>query len=156
MLRVHELRLDQRLLVAGGVGSGGRSLPAPASRHDVTLLGFHHVQLAMPAGEEPRAEAFYAGVLGLARVEKPADLAARGGCWFRSRGLELHLGVEEEFRPARKAHPALLVERLDTLEARLNEAGVETVRDVQLAGHRRFYAHDPFGNRLEFLEKQSD
>ena len=120
------------------------------------LTGFHHVQLAMPAGEEPRAEAFYSGVLGLPRVEKPAELAARGGCWFRGEGIELHLGVEEEFHPARKAHPAILVDGLEALEARLREAGIEVTGDVELAGHRRFYANDPFGNRLEFLEQQRD
>ena len=131
-------------------------MPAPASRHDVTILGYHHVQLAMPVGEEPRAEAFFAGVLGLDRVEKPADLAARDGCWFRGQGIELHLGVEEAFRPARKAHPAILVDGLDDLEARLAASGIEISRDVELSGHRRFYAQDPFGNRLEFLEKQRD
>jgi catechol 2,3-dioxygenase-like lactoylglutathione lyase family enzyme len=122
----------------------------------VSIVGYHHVQLAMPPGEEPRAEAFYSGLLGLPRVEKPAELAARGGCWFRGDGIELHLGVEEDFRPTRKAHPAILVTGLDALRERLEAAGVEAVTDVQLAGHARFYAHDPFGNRLEFLEKQSD
>src|SRR5207237_950795 len=82
----------------------------PASRHHV--LGYRHVQLAMPPGEEPRAEAFYSGLLGLPRVEKPAELAGRGGCWFRGESIELHLGVEESFRPARKAHPAILVDGL--------------------------------------------
>jgi catechol 2,3-dioxygenase-like lactoylglutathione lyase family enzyme len=130
-------------------------VPASASRNDVNIIGYHHVQLAMPPGEEPRAEAFYSGLLGLPRVEKPAELAARGGCWFRGEGIELHLGMEEEFKPARKAHPAILVHGLDALEARLREAGVPTAHDVELAGHRRFYAHDPFGNRLEFLEQQS-
>jgi catechol 2,3-dioxygenase-like lactoylglutathione lyase family enzyme len=129
-------------------------VPAPASRDHVSVLGYHHVQLAMPPGEEARAEAFYSGLLGLPRVEKPPELAARGGCWFRGDGIELHLGVEEEFRPARKAHPAILVTGLDALEARLREAGVPTAHDVELSGHRRFYAHDPFGNRLEFLERQ--
>jgi catechol 2,3-dioxygenase-like lactoylglutathione lyase family enzyme len=129
-------------------------MPAPASRHNVVvrLVGYHHVQLAMPAGEEPRAEAFYAGLLGLERVDKPAELAARGGCWFRGDGIELHLGVEKDFRPARKAHPALVVEGLDELERRLVTHGVEIVRDVELDGHRRFYVNDPFGNRLELIE----
>ena len=117
------------------------------------LSGFHHVQLAMPSGEEPRAEAFYAGVLGLERVEKPAELEARGGCWFRGDGIELHLGVEQDFRPARKAHPALLVDGLEDLEQRLVERGVEVTRDTELQGHRRFYVDDPFGNRLELIER---
>ena len=116
------------------------------------LTGFHHVQLAMPVGEEARAEAFYSGLLGLERVEKPPELAGRGGCWFHDEGVELHLGVEEEFRPARKAHPALRVEGLDALEERFREAGVEVRRDVELQGHRRFYVDDPFGNRLELIE----
>ena len=118
----------------------------------MSIVGYHHVQLAMPPGEEPRAEAFYSGLLGLDRVEKPAELAARGGCWFRSDGVELHLGVEEDFRPARKAHPALLVDGLDELEARLRSAEIEIVEDVRLAAHRRFYVHDPFGNRLELIQ----
>ena len=118
----------------------------------MNLTGFHHVQLAMPRGEEPRAEAFYAGVLGLERVEKPSELAARGGCWFRGEGVEVHLGVEDDFRPARKAHPAFRVQGLDELEAKVTAAGHETRADVQLEGHRRFYVDDPFGNRLEFVE----
>src|SRR5207244_5965469 len=81
---------------------GRPDVPAPASRHQLT--GYHHIQLVMPPGEEPRAEAFYSGLLGLPRVEKPPELAARGGCWFRGDGIELHLGVEDEFRPNRKAH----------------------------------------------------
>jgi catechol 2,3-dioxygenase-like lactoylglutathione lyase family enzyme len=116
------------------------------------LQGFHHVQLAMPAGEEDAAQAFYAGVLGLTRVDKPEALAGRGGAWFRAPGVEVHLGVEERFRPARKAHPALLVKELDQLEDRLRGAGAEISRDVDLPGYRRFHAFDPFGNRLEFLE----
>ena len=127
-------------------------MPAPASRYSMRIAGYHHVQLAMPPGQEPRAEAFYARVLGLQRVEKPAELAGRGGCWFRGAGVELHLGVEQDFRPARKAHPAFLVEDLDELERRLRDAGVDVSPDVQLEGHRRFYAVDPFGNRLEFIE----
>ena len=106
----------------------------------------------MPPGEEPRAEAFYSGLLGLERVEKPPELAGRGGCWFRGGREEVHLGVEDPFRPARKAHPALLVEGLDELESRLRESGVEITSDVQLEGRRRFYVHDPFGNRLELIE----
>jgi catechol 2,3-dioxygenase-like lactoylglutathione lyase family enzyme len=113
----------------------------------------HHVQLAMPAGGERQARAFYGSVLGLTEIPKPEPLAGRGGCWFRSgQGVELHLGVEKDFRPDRKAHPALLVEGLDALEELLLEAGVEVARDTQLQGHRRFYASDPFGNRLELIE----
>jgi catechol 2,3-dioxygenase-like lactoylglutathione lyase family enzyme len=130
-------------------------VPAPAPRHNgaVKITAFHHVQLAMPLGEEPRAEAFYAGILGLELVKKPPELDARGGCWFRGNGVELHLGIEDDFRPARKAHPAFLVDGLDDLEQRIAERGVEVKRDVELQGHRRFYVDDPFGNRLEFIER---
>src|SRR2546430_2192907 len=107
------------------------------------LIGFHHVQLAPPAGGGQRAGGFYSGVLGLEGVEKPPELAARGGCWFRGEGIELHVGVEADFRPARKAHPAFLVTGLDELEGRLREHGVEITRDVDLEGHRRFYVEDP-------------
>jgi catechol 2,3-dioxygenase-like lactoylglutathione lyase family enzyme len=117
----------------------------------VQFTDFHHVQLAMPAGEEDAAERFYSGLLGMQRAPKPDHLAARGGCWFRSGSLEVHLGVEGDFRPARKAHPALLVDGLSKLRARLEDAGVEIQDDTQLEGHDRFYAFDPFGNRLEFI-----
>ena len=86
------------------------------------------------------------------RVAKPAELEARGGCWFRGDGVELHLGVEDDFRPARKAHPALLVDDLEALEAALVDAGAQVKRDTELEGHRRFYVDDPFGNRLELIE----
>jgi dUTP pyrophosphatase len=115
-------------------------------------VGLHHVQLAMPAGREDDAEAFYAGLLGLERVPKPPELEARGGCWFRGAGVELHLGVEAEFRPARKAHPALVVKGLDAVRRRLEAAGVSANDDAPLPGYRRFHTEDPFGNRLELLE----
>ncbi|HEY7283171.1 MAG TPA: VOC family protein [Actinomycetota bacterium] len=122
------------------------------------LLGLHHVQVAMPAGREDDARAFYGGVLGLGDVPKPAHLLGRGGCWFRSDdgSLEIHLGVEQDFRPARKAHPAILVTGLSELRARLVDAGYEVQDDEQLEGHERCYGFDPFGNRLEFLERTSD
>jgi len=106
----------------------------------------------MPVGAEAAAVAFYAGVLGMIEVEKPPVLAARGGAWFRAGGVELHLGVEDGFRPARKAHPGILVTDLDELAARLTAAGVEPDWDGEFPGHRRCYASDPFGNRLEFLQ----
>jgi catechol 2,3-dioxygenase-like lactoylglutathione lyase family enzyme len=123
--------------------------------HETGLgLTLHHVQLAMPAGEEERARAFWVGVLGLREVAKPPALAARGGLWVRGDGVELHLGVEEDFRPARKAHPGLRVADLDAVAVRLTSAGVEVTRDDNFPGHRRFYAADPFGNRLEFLQRR--
>lgn len=111
-----------------------------------------HVQLAMPPGEEDAATGFYEGLLGIPRVPKPPHLAARGGCWFERGGLKLHLGVEPDFRAARKAHPALLVSGLAALVERLRAAGVELVDDEPLEGYDRVYASDPFGNRLELLE----
>ena len=114
--------------------------------------GLHHVQLAMPAGQEDAARRFFGGVLGMVEVAKPPVLAARGGAWFRAGGLEVHLGVEDGFRPARKAHPGILVADLDAVVRRLREAGQEVTRDGDFPGFRRVYASDPFGNRLEFLE----
>jgi catechol 2,3-dioxygenase-like lactoylglutathione lyase family enzyme len=112
----------------------------------------HHVQLACPVGSEEASRAFYAGVLGLTEVEKPPALAGRGGCWFRGHGVELHLGIEADFRPARKAHPALLVTGIDEWAARLAAVGYPASFDDQFPGMRRFYTADPHGNRLEFLE----
>lgn len=117
----------------------------------------HHVQLACPAGSEEALRAFYVGVLGLAEVAKPPALAARGGCWFRSpagapEAIELHLGVEDGFGPAKKAHPGLLVHDLDAWAARLRAAGYPVIGDDDFPGMRRFYSEDPHGNRLEFLE----
>ena len=112
----------------------------------------HHVQLACPAGSEATLRDFYGRVLGLPEVAKPPVLAARGGCWFRGHGIELHLGVEQDFRPARKAHPGLLVRDLDAWAERLTEAGAPVRFDDDFPGMRRFYTEDPFGNRLEFLE----
>jgi catechol 2,3-dioxygenase-like lactoylglutathione lyase family enzyme len=116
------------------------------------FTGLHHMQLAMPAGKEEAARAFFVGVLGMTEVDKPPVLAARGGAWFRSGGLELHLGVEEDFRPARKGHPGILVGDLDAVVERLQAAGQDVRWDGDFPGFRRVYAHDPFGNRLEFLQ----
>jgi catechol 2,3-dioxygenase-like lactoylglutathione lyase family enzyme len=112
----------------------------------------HHVQLAIPPGGEDRARPFYVGALGLTEIAKPPKLAARGGAWFRGDGIELHLGIDEGFVPARKAHPAVQVANLDALAARLTASGVPIRSDDDLPGHRHIYADDPFGNRLEFLE----
>jgi catechol 2,3-dioxygenase-like lactoylglutathione lyase family enzyme len=114
----------------------------------------HHVQVSMPVGEEDAARAFYSGVLGMTEVEKPPVLAKRGGAWFRAHGAELHLGVEQDFRPAKKAHPAFLVDDLDGLSERLVAHGTTPRWDGDFPGHRRFYADDPFGNRLEFLQPE--
>lgn len=129
--------------------------PGPASAKTPTPIvrALHHVQLAMPAGGEAEAEAFYEGLLGISRVDKPAHLEARGGCWFENEDVKIHLGVEGEFRPARKAHPALIVNDLAALRTVLEEAEIEVVVDQPLPGFNRFYASDPFGNRLEFLQR---
>jgi catechol 2,3-dioxygenase-like lactoylglutathione lyase family enzyme len=115
------------------------------------ITGLHHVQIATPAGSELALRAFYGGVLGMAEVPKPAPLAARGGAWFRSGTVELHLGVEAGFRPARKAHPGLLVADLEAMTRRLVAAGHEVRWDDLFPGHRRCYVDDPCGNRLELL-----
>ncbi|MFF4765498.1 VOC family protein [Streptomyces sp. NEAU-H3] len=96
--------------------------------------------------------AFYTDVLGLAELPKPPVLAARGGCWFGSGPVQLHLGIETDFRPARKAHPGLRVTAIDAFATRLTDHGITVTWDDNLPGHRRFYADDPVGNRLEFLE----
>ena len=129
---------------------GGQDEPMTTTPFSIGPL--HHVQLAIPPAGEPDCRAFWGGVLGMTEVEKPAVLAARGGCWFRGGGLEVHLGVEPDFAPARKAHPGILIERLDHLAAALEQAGHPVTWDAEFPGHRRFYAADPFGNRLEFLE----
>ncbi len=119
----------------------------------MTLFGLDHVQLAMPPGGEAEARDFYGGLLGLAEIPKPAPLAARGGCWFAAPEIEVHLGVQPDFTPARKAHPAFRVADLDALAARLAQAQVPVTWDHALPGVRRFYAPDPFGNRLEFIQE---
>ena len=118
------------------------------------ILGFDHVQLAMPAGGEDDARAFYATLLELHEVPKPPVLARRGGVWFENDKIKIHLGVEAEFRPARKAHPAILVVGLAALCARLRAAGLVVRDDEDLPGYARAYVDDPFGNRLELMEKK--
>jgi catechol 2,3-dioxygenase-like lactoylglutathione lyase family enzyme len=115
------------------------------------IVRLDHVQLAMPPGGEAEAEAFYSGLLGLERVPKPPPLAARGGCWFVRGEVAVHLGVEEGFRPARKAHPALVVRDLADLEAALRAAGVEVRANPDAEVGRGAYVDDPFGNRIELL-----
>lgn len=112
----------------------------------------HHVQIAAPPGSEADARRFYGEILGLDEVSKPANLAGRGGAWFRGAAVELHVGIEDAFRPARKAHVALQVRDLAVFRQRLEDAGIATRQDEPLPGYARFYADDPFGNRLEFLE----
>jgi catechol 2,3-dioxygenase-like lactoylglutathione lyase family enzyme len=116
------------------------------------VVGLDHLQLAMPAGREAEARAFYGELLGLPELKKPPHLQVRGGVWFALGTQQLHLGVEKDFRPAQKAHPAFLVRDLGGLRARLVQHGYAPYEDEPLAGFKRFYVADPFGNRLELLE----
>jgi catechol 2,3-dioxygenase-like lactoylglutathione lyase family enzyme len=111
--------------------------------------------LAMPEGEEDKARQFYRDLLGIPEIGKPANLARRGGCWFERGALKVHLGVEKDFRPARKAHPAFLVNDLALLIGKLRAAGYQVASDEPLAGYERVYVSDPFGNRIELMEKLS-
>jgi catechol 2,3-dioxygenase-like lactoylglutathione lyase family enzyme len=115
----------------------------------VKIAAIDHVQLAMPPGEEERATEFYQDVLGMEVVSKPLSLQASGGVWFKAGDAELHLGVESDFRAARKAHPALRVEDLDGFASRCEAAGYPVHWDERYPGVRRFYVNDPFGNRIE-------
>jgi catechol 2,3-dioxygenase-like lactoylglutathione lyase family enzyme len=115
------------------------------------LDGIDHIQLAAPPGCEAEARRFFGGVLGLEEVEKPESLRRRGGVWFRVGAQQLHVGVEQEFAPARKAHPAFAVSGYDEFISCLRSAGVETVADDSIPGLRRSYVADPWGNRIELV-----
>lgn len=119
----------------------------------MTIFGIVHVQVAILAGGEVIARDFYSGLLGLPEIAKPPSLRDRGGVWFQCGMQEIHCGVEEAVAATRR-HPAFLINGLEELKQRLEAAGVSTETDRQLPGHRRFYALDPFGNRLEFLERE--
>jgi catechol 2,3-dioxygenase-like lactoylglutathione lyase family enzyme len=114
-------------------------------------LALDHLQLAMPRGREAEARAFYGDILGLKELTKPPNLATRGGVWFALGTQQFHLGVEQDFHPAKKAHPAFLAEDLEDLRERLQSRGFAPYEDEPLVGYDRFYVADPFGNRLEFL-----
>jgi catechol 2,3-dioxygenase-like lactoylglutathione lyase family enzyme len=120
------------------------------------IVRLDHVQLAMPKGGEDRAREFYAGLLQIPEVPKPPALAGRGGAWFENGELKVHLGVDPEFRAARKAHPAFLVRGLAELVARLRAAGVDVASDdaTKSDGVGRVYVTDPFGNRLELVASE--
>jgi len=118
----------------------------------MNLQCIHHVQLAMPAGQEDRARFFYADILGLTEVPKPGTLAGRGGVWFELVDLRVHLGVEADFRPAEKAHPAFQTDDLEVLTNHLERQGIAVIRDADLPGYKRAYVADPFGNRIELLQ----
>jgi len=122
----------------------------------MAVLGVDHVQLAMPAGREPDAIAFYEGLLGIPHVPKPAHLARRGGCWFERGDLKVHLGVEADFRPATKAHPAFNLDDVRRLDAALTAAGHAVTDDEPLDGYDRVYVADPFGNRIELMQPMAE
>jgi catechol 2,3-dioxygenase-like lactoylglutathione lyase family enzyme len=126
------------------------------SGFSVAVLGIDHVQLAMPKGGEAAARGFYLDVLGLSEIPKPTELAKRGGCWFANEAeggnAHIHLGVEEPFRPALKAHPALLVDDLAAMRETLRAAGMEFSEGTPLAGYERGDIKDPFGNRIELMQ----
>jgi catechol 2,3-dioxygenase-like lactoylglutathione lyase family enzyme len=117
------------------------------------VLGLDHFQIAAPEGCEPVAREFYAVILGMPEIEKPAPLRSRGGCWFQCGRQQLHIGVERDFRPAKKAHPAFVASDLEELRQALLARGIKVTDDASRPGTRRFFAEDPWGNRLEFLEK---
>lgn len=125
-----------------------------------SFVGIDHVQLAAPRGSETEARRFFGELLGLEEIPKPDDLAARGGCWFRCGAQELHVGIDDGFRPAKKAHPALRLRDEAALEAlfeKLSKAGIEVRRDrADIEGTARFFVDDPFGNRLEILARTRD
>ena len=134
--------------------STDRDPEAPPPDRRPAVVGVDHVQLAMPAGREAEARAFYDGLLGISEVAKPPALAARGGAWFEAGRLRIHLGVDRDFHPARKAHPGLLVRDLAGLIERLRAAGHAVAEDKPLPGYLRVYVDDPFGNRLELMEPE--
>jgi catechol 2,3-dioxygenase-like lactoylglutathione lyase family enzyme len=113
----------------------------------------HHVQISAPRGSEAQARAFYVSVLGMTEMSKPANLAAHGGIWLDFGDTQLHVGVEEPFRPAERSHPAFEVDDLEAVRARLTARAIETSEGEPFPGRRRFYTRDPFGNRLEFLSR---
>jgi len=119
----------------------------------MAIIGLDHVQLAMPKGGEDRARAFYCEVLELPERPKPPELAARGGCWFETDAVKIHLGVEQDFRPSAKAHPGLIVVDLDGLLTRCRKRGFHATEPELIEATRRAFVHDPFGNRIELMER---
>ena len=118
------------------------------------ILSIDHIQLAMPAGQEDKTRRFYIDLLGFAETSKPPERARRGGAWFTSGSVQLHLGVEIDFQPARKAHPAFIVEQLDPLITKIQQAGYAAdLSQPALEGYERAHVFDPFGNRIELMEK---
>jgi catechol 2,3-dioxygenase-like lactoylglutathione lyase family enzyme len=118
------------------------------------IISFDHIQIAIPSDEEEKARSFYINLLGFTEIPKPSELAKRGGAWFQSGQVQLHLGIEEDFHPARKAHPAFIVDDLDALIAKAQTAGYKTdSSQPPLDGYKRAHVFDPFGNRIELMER---
>lgn len=118
------------------------------------ILSIAHIQIAIPPGEEDQARVFYRDILGFNEIPKPAELAKRGGAWFQSESAQLHLGSEQDFHPARKAHPAFIVDELDMLITKAQGAGFETdTTQPPLDGYKRAHVFDPFGNRIELMQR---
>lgn len=117
------------------------------------ILSLDHVQIAIPVGGEDRAREFYSGILGFSEVEKPAPMAGRNSIWFAAGPVNLHLGIEPEFHPTKRAHPALVVEGLDEILGSCDQAGLPVIPDTAFNGFRRYHVLDPFGNRLELMER---
>ncbi|WP_050613967.1 VOC family protein [Bacillus testis] len=116
------------------------------------IKGIDHVQLAAPPGCEEEAISFYGKILGLKELPKPENLRKRGGCWFECGNQQIHIGVEKEFSPARKAHPCFVVDRISQLKADIEQAGISVKEEVPIEGRTRFFVDDPFGNRIEFIQ----
>jgi len=127
-------------------------VPVGIGSRPMTVLSLDHVQLAMPPGREEEARAFYEKALQIPEIPKPPHLAKRGGCWFERGSLKIHLGVERDFRPAKKAHPAFIVDDLARLSTTLTSAGFPVRSEEPLDGYTRVYVDDPFGNRIELME----
>ena len=117
------------------------------------IVTIDHVQIAIPVASESRARAFYSGILGFTEIPKPPEMAERKSIWFVAGTVNLHLGIELDFTPAKRAHPAFLVENLDTILAACERAGIATKPDTSFNGYRRVHVFDPFGNRLELVER---
>jgi predicted enzyme related to lactoylglutathione lyase len=133
---------------------GIASSPKNGSSQRQGILSIDHLQLAMPVGEEEKARNFFIKIFGFHEIPKPAELAKRGGAWFESGNVQLHIGVEADFRPARKAHPAFLVDDLDALIAKAQSTGCEIdTNQPPLDGYKRAHVFDPFGNRIELMQK---
>lgn len=118
------------------------------------VIGIDHVQLAMPAGGEEQARRFYRDVLGIPERPKPADMAARGGCWFESATVKIHLGIDPAFRAATKAHPGLVVSELNQIVALCRQQGLEVTEGGRLGERQRAFVNDPFGNRIELIDQR--